>query len=64
MTELQVEIAINNYQRRQREARNRELSLTMRGMETEEQFLSALQRLHGLRPKECERSPKILQTLA
>ncbi len=66
MTELQAERAIETYQRRKREIRNRELYYGMRGMDTAEQFLRALRCLEGLNTKEREsvRRGKILQTLA
>lgn len=66
MTELQAEIAIETYQRRLREARNRELSRGMRGMHSAEHFLAALHALDGLRPlpRTAAERPKILQTFA
>ena len=66
MTESEAKIAIETYQRRLREARNRELSRGMRGMDSAEQFLAALRALDGLRerPRTAAGPSKILQTLA
>ena len=69
MTELFAEIAIETYQRRQRQERNRKLALGMRELHTAEQFLAALRGLKGLNVAERETAraggqSKILQTLA
>ena len=66
MTDFAPEISIRIYQREQKELRNRRLRLSLRRLDTAEQFFFALRSLVGLNTTEREAmaSAEFSQTLA